>query len=54
MKQRKKLDNSLNSSIIFNIFLNFPSNSQTLPFQITLDLIASNSLKKSIFTEALN
>ncbi|CAI2182790.1 15393_t:CDS:2 [Funneliformis geosporum] len=54
MKQKKKLDDSWDSSVILNTLLNFPPDPQTLPAQTTLDLIVNNPLGKSILTEALS
>jgi hypothetical protein len=53
MKQKIKLDDSWNPSVVLNALLNSPP-TQTLPSQTTVDLIVNNSLGKSILTEALN
>ncbi|KAF0481466.1 DUF1703-domain-containing protein [Gigaspora margarita] len=45
--------NSWNSLITHDALLDFPSDPQTLPSQISLDLIVNNPLGKSILTEAL-
>ncbi|CAB4409428.1 unnamed protein product [Rhizophagus irregularis] len=54
MFQKKEMDVGQDPSVIFTTLNNFPSDSQTLPAQTTLDLIVNNPLGKSILTEALN
>ncbi|CAG8482700.1 11291_t:CDS:2 [Ambispora gerdemannii] len=54
LEQKEESDNSWNSLTTHDALLNFPSDPQTLPSQISLDLIVNNPLGKSILTEALS
>ncbi|CAG8551252.1 15301_t:CDS:2, partial [Gigaspora rosea] len=53
LEQKEESDNSWNSLITHDALLDFPFDPQTLPSQISLDLIVNNPLGKSILTEAL-